>query len=216
MHDLQRAGGIAGLVAAATYLFGMAMLFTLLVPAGYDPEGPSVDFAVGHTGLLILWNVVIYPVNAVALIALTLALGERLKPGAPGLSKLAVAHGLIWAALVFAAGMAMVVGLKSAAAVFATDPEGAAQIFQVAHLIENGVGGGVELAGGIWAIYVAIAALRGGTLPRLLALFGLVLGVAGVLTLIPAAAEAAGALFGLGFIIWFAWAGVVLLRAPAG
>jgi hypothetical protein len=40
---------------------------------------------------------------------------------------------------------------------------------------------------------------------------GVVVGVAGTVTLVPQLAEAA-ALFGLGFIAWFIWAGLVLLR----
>ena len=201
MQDLQRAGGYAGLVAAATYVFGMALLVAVLIPAGYDPEAPEVAVALDHLGLLTLWNAVIYPANAVALVILVLALGERLRPATPGLATLSVAHGLIWAALVFAAGMAMIVGLRSAAG--AEAPETAARIFETAQLVENGLGGGVEFAGGIWAIYVGLAALRGGGLPRLLALVALGLGVVGVTTLLPAAAAVAGPIFGLGFILWF-------------
>jgi hypothetical protein len=40
---------------------------------------------------------------------------------------------------------------------------------------------------------------------------GLAVGVAGMATLVPQLAEA-GAIFGLGFIAWFTWAGLVLLR----
>ena len=212
MNDLKRAGGYAGLAAALTYIFGMVLMFALLLPAGYDSEASQVEFAVANTGLLTIWNVVIYPVNAVALIILALALGDQLKPATPGLARLSVAHGLIWAALVFAAGMAMIVGLRSAAAAHGTDPEAAARIFEVSQLIELGIGGGVELAGGIWVLYISVAALRGQTLPRLLALFGFVLGLCGALTLIPALEPVVAPVFGLGFILWFAWAGLVLLR----
>ena len=212
MRDLERAGGFAGLGAALSYVVGMALLFAVLLPAGYDTEAPDAAFAVDHLGLMSLWNVVVYPLNAVFLILLTLALGDRLKPGAPTLARLAVVHGLLWSVLVFAAGMAMIVGLRATAAAFGADPGAAARIFEVTHLIENGLGGGVELAGGIWVSYVAVAGLRGQTLPRPLAWFGLVLGVCGVVTLIPAAAPVTGAIFGLGFIAWFAWAGVVLLK----
>ena len=41
---------------------------------------------------------------------------------------------------------------------------------------------------------------------------GLVVGTAGVLTVVPGLAEPSAVLFGLGFIAWFAWAGLVLRR----
>jgi hypothetical protein len=46
---------------------------------------------------------------------------------------------------------------------------------------------------------------------------GVVVGIAGTVTLVPQWADAA-AIFGLGFIAWYVWAGLVLLRdnRPAG
>jgi hypothetical protein len=41
---------------------------------------------------------------------------------------------------------------------------------------------------------------------------GIATGVIGAWTLLPAVADAATAMFGIAFIVWFVWAGVVLLR----
>jgi len=35
MNGLQKMGGVAALIMAATFVVGIALLFTLLVPAGY-------------------------------------------------------------------------------------------------------------------------------------------------------------------------------------
>jgi len=53
---LTRAGGIAALTCAATYLFGLVLLGTLLAPAGYgsndiDPAA-AVAFDAAPPGLL--------------------------------------------------------------------------------------------------------------------------------------------------------------------
>jgi len=50
---------------------------------------------------------------------------------------------------------------------------------------------------------------------RVLNYLGLVIGVAGILTVIPPLGEL-GAIFGLGFIVWFAWAGIVMVRSSPG
>ncbi len=77
--------------------------------------------------------------------------------------------------------------------------------------VQNGLGGGNEIAGGVWVLLVSWAALRTAVLPRALNYLGLTAGAAGLITVIPAL-EAVGAVFGIGLIIWFAWVGVVLLK----
>jgi hypothetical protein len=36
---------------------------------------------------------------------------------------------------------------------------------------------------------------------------------AGILTVVPALADVFTSVFGLGFIVWFTWAGIVMLRS---
>lgn len=60
---------------------------------------------------------------------------------------------------------------------------------------------------------VSVAALRTGALPKALNILGIVIGMAGTLMLVPAFAENGGAVFGLGFIVWFFWAGIVMMRS---
>lgn len=40
----------------------------------------------------------------------------------------------------------------------------------------------------------------------------MLVGIAGILTVIPELADVLTYVFGLGFIVWFAWVGVVMLR----
>ena len=51
-----------------------------------------------------------------------------------------------------------------------------------------------------------------GGLPRALNYLGLVVGGAGILTIVPALGELGGIMFGLGQIVWFVWLGMVMLR----
>ena len=77
--------------------------------------------------------------------------------------------------------------------------------------VQNGLGGGNEIAGGVWVLLVSWAALTTAALPRALNYLGLTAGAAGLITVIPAL-EAVGAVFGIGLIIWFGCLGVLLLK----
>jgi hypothetical protein len=77
--------------------------------------------------------------------------------------------------------------------------------------VEEGLGGGIEVPGGLWVLLVSIAGLRGATLPRQLHYLGVGNGLAGILTIVPGV-ELFAVVFGLGMLAWFAWVGVALLR----
>jgi hypothetical protein len=79
--------------------------------------------------------------------------------------------------------------------------------------VENGLGGGETIAGSLWILLVSWAALQAGGLPRALNYFGVVIGVAGMLSTVVPALEVVGIVFGLGFIVWFAWLGIVMLSS---
>lgn len=70
---------------------------------------------------------------------------------------------------------------------------------------------------GIFLVVLSLAAhdrLKAGALPKLLGYLGVVIGAAGLVTVIPALGEV-GAIFGLGLIAWWAWLGIVMLRSRA-
>jgi hypothetical protein len=86
--------------------------------------------------------------------------------------------------------------------------------------VQLGLGGGNEIVGGVWVLLVGWAALRAGELPRALNYLGVVIGVSGILTVVPVsrvlgAVEMLGLVFGLGFIVWFVWLGIIMLRNGA-
>jgi hypothetical protein len=79
--------------------------------------------------------------------------------------------------------------------------------------VQDGLGGGNEIVGGLWTLLVSWAALRGGGLPKALNYPGLVVGVAGLLTVVPALELVLRFVFGLGQLVWFVWLGIVMLRS---
>lgn len=214
---LARAGGFAALICAATYLTGFVLLVTLLAPLGYgtsdiDPVA-VLDFNEARPGILTAWNNTIYVLNTLALIVLVVALSERSATTTPGWAAVTKGFGLVWAALVLGAGMIANVALERAAHLRPTDPAGAVELWTTLHAVELGLGGGNEIAGGVWIGCVSLAGLIGERLPRPVAWLGLMTGLGGLATVVPPIRDLAGAVFGLGAIAWFLAIGAVLVRA---
>jgi hypothetical protein len=210
----QRLGGVAALVAAATFVFGFALFATTLsdYTTGDPTPAESVAFVADNEAVLYLWNAVILILFGVVLVPLVLALHRRVRPRAPVLASAAGAFGIIWAGLVIAAGMIGNIGLGTVADLQESDPAQAQAVWSALDSVQNGLGGGNEVVGGLWVLLVSLAALRTRVLPAPLNYLGIAAGAAGIVTIVPAL-ELVGAIFGLGLIVWFAWVGIVLLRA---
>jgi Domain of unknown function (DUF4386) len=212
MNDLQKMGGVAALIQAAAYVVGLGLALTLLAPVlDADPD-QYVAFLVDNLILMHIWHLIIYLVAGVFLVVLALALHERIEADSPAMAQTATAFGLIWAGLVIASGMLMINDAGVVAEIYDKDPAQAASVWLALSAVEEGLGGAIELPGGLWVLLLSWAALRAGGLPRALNYLGAVIGVAGILTVVPTL-EALGVAFGLGFIVWFAWVGIVMLRA---
>ena len=214
MNNLQKMGGVAALVEAATYLVGIVVAFTVLAPIWELDPAQYVAFLVDNQNFMHIWHLIIYLVNGIFLIVLVLALYERLKAGSPAMAQVATAVGLIWAGLIIASGLLIINDLGVIADLYAQDPAQAATIWVALSAVENGLGGAVELPGGLWVLLVSWAALQGGELPKALNYLGLLVGTVGVVTAVPGLGEL-GAVFGLGSIVWFMGLGIVLLRSSS-
>lgn len=216
MKDSQKMGGVAALIEAATFVVGFALAATLLAPytTGNPDPGESVAFLADNQTIMYVWTLIIYVVFGVFLVVLSLALYERLKVGSPATAQTATAFGLIWAGLVIASGMLIINDLGVVADLYSSDPAQAESVWLALNSVEEALGGVIELPAGLWVLLLSWAALRAGGLPRALSYLGMVIGVAGILTVVPAL-EALTAVFGLGLIVWFAWLGIVMLRGSA-
>jgi hypothetical protein len=213
MFNLQKAGGLAAFFETLAYLIGFGVMATLLDPG--NTEGWSSDqklaFVLERKALFQTWTLFIYVAFGIALVVLTVALHERLIHRAPDLMKIATPFGLIWAGLVIASGMIASVGLEAVAAIHARDVAQATSVWLTIDVVQNGLGGGVEVVGGVWVLLISAAVLRSLTLPRMLGYLGLVVGLSGVLTVVPFLKDLT-MVFGISQIFWFTWIGVAMMR----
>jgi len=213
MRDRQKVGGVAALVEAGTFVVGIVMFVTVLADytTGDPTPAESVAFLVDHQAALFVWNLIIFVVFGLALVPVVLALHERLKAGSPALAQASTAFGLVWVGLVLGAGMITNVGIGTIADLDDTDSAQAEAVWSALDSVQNGLGGGNEIAGGMWVLLVSLAALRSGVLPSALNYLGIISGVAGLITVVPAL-EPVGAIFGVGLIAWFTSLGIFMLR----
>lgn len=217
MFSLHKVGGLAALFAALAYVIGFAIMATLLDPG--DSTGWSaaekLAFVLQRKALFQAWVLVIYVAFGIALVVLTAALHERLETEASGWMKVATPFGFIWAGLVIASGMVSSVGLESVAAMHARDVAQAVSMWLSIGAIQDGLGGGVEIVGGVWVLLLCAALFRSTGFHRGLAWLGIVIGLSGVLTVVPVLKDL-GMVFGIIQIPWFAWLGLTMLRDQRG
>ena len=212
MMSLQKWGGAAALYEALAYIIGIVGFVAVVnISENADPL-QKVAAIVENQGVLSMLYLIVYVAWGAMLVVLSLALHERLQGHKSAVARTATAFGIIWAVLVIASGMIYNVGMETAVSLYAQNPEQAATVWLAIESVFNGLGGGVEVVGGIWVVLLSVAALRNGGLPRAFNIFGLLVGAAGLVTVVPALSEIGGMVFGLTQIVWFAWLGIALLR----
>jgi len=213
MKNLQKMGGVAALYGAAAYLF--AMVGYLLVLGDVFVEDPIQRAAllVENRSFLYILNLFTYTVFGIFLVVLVLALYDRLKVGSPALVLTATAIGLIWTCVVISSGMIANIGMGTVVDIYRKDPAQAATVFLAIDSVTSGLGGGGgEILGGTWILLISWAALRTGEFPKVLNYLGVVVGAAGLLSVVPVLGELRGLIFGLGQLPWFIWLGIIMLR----
>ena len=175
-----------------------------------DPSG-SLGFLLDHHAALSGWYLVLYLLGGAAMALVSLGVGARLA-AAPVLAKASTALGLIWSGMLVASGSIALVGQQAAVELYAQDPDLALSTWVSTTVVQDALGGGIEVAGALWAAVVGLAVLRSRALSA--GLGGLALGLAtvGMVTVVPVAAEAATSVFGLGLILWFTWLGLAMRR----
>lgn len=214
MVSLRKAGASAAFVEAGCYIIGFVAIATVLNPGNTEDwsQLQKLEFILARKLTFQMWNIAIYLVFGLALVVLASAIHAHLRTHAPEIMAVATPFGMIWAGLVIASGMVANVGLEMVAATYSDSVSRAAEAWAILGAVQDGLGGGVEIVGGMWVLLLSLGALRSpGAFPASLSFLGLFTGTAGLLTIVPALG-ALGAVFGLSQIVWFVYVGIVLLQ----
>ena len=199
---------------AAAHLIGIVIFLVILDYISITDPAQKVAMNIENQTVVFSTNLLMYVFFGFALIVLSLALYDRLKSGSPAIMQVATAIGIIWAGSLIASGMVANAGLATVVPLYAKDPVQAALVWQGIEAVANGLGNANgEILGGLWVLLVSLAALRAGGLPKGLNILGLLVGAAGIISIIPGLTGVMVGFFGLGQIIWFVWLGSILLRS---
>lgn len=212
MQSLQKLGGIGALIAGGTFVVGLVMFVTIFGDF-VSASGPAaaVEFITNNQAPLYLWNNTIHIVFGIVLVPLVLAIVDRLREAHSPLARVASVFGLIWSGVIISTGMIINIAYATVSDLQGTDPEMASTVWAVLDAVTNGLGGGNEVLGGVWVLGISIVALRERLFSRWVNYLGVVMGVAGLVTVVPALEEV-GSVFGLGLIVWFIAVGITLIK----
>lgn len=213
LKKLQKIGGVCAILEALIYISAFIVYGIILVyPNANASIAEELNFLSDNYITLSILNLVSYVLFGILLAVLVLAIHQRLKNYSPSFSKLASVFGIIWVGLVIASGMISNIGLKYVIETGIKEPENAMQIWSSISIISEGLGGGNEIVGGIWVLLLSIIALKGQLLSKPLIFLGIIVGIAGILTVYPL--DLFTEIFGISQIIWFFWIGIFMIRKP--
>ncbi len=188
-------------------IFGVALSF---------PQAESVSAKIAYIleqqSILSLAYTIGYLLFGCILLIGVQAIHARFNALSSPLLNTASAFGFIWVVLMMCSGMVALVGMNTMLSLFAKGSPHADTLFYVYTTVVNGLGGGVELVGGLWVLLISLYGLKTAQLAKGLHVAGLAVGTFGVLTLfqsVPVMKEA----FGLSQIVWFIWMGFALLKS---
>ena len=210
-HKLQKIGGISAILEGLIYIFTFVIYGGVLAFPKADASSiEKLNFLSNNFITLSAINLVSYVMFGILLAVLVLAIHQRLKNDVPILTSLASLFGVIWVGLVISSGMIANIGLKTVVDLGANSPEDAMLIWRSVAIVSEGLGGGNEIVGGVWVLLLSIVAFKSKSFSKPLNILGLVVGIAGVVTIFPL--EIFTEIFGLSQIVWFMWMGVAMMR----
>lgn len=212
MKTLQKMGGIAALYEAAAYIVGMIGFLTVVDVSSVADPVQQVALMADNLTFLYIMHLFVYVVWGISMVVLALALYERLKAGSPAIVQTATVFGIFWGCVIIIAGMIHNVGMQTVVDLYGKDPTQAGTVWLTISSVFRGFGGANEAIGGIWILLLSWAAFRTGELSKVLNYLGVVVGAAGIISIVPALAALLIYIFALGQIVWFVWLGMVLLR----
>ena len=205
-----KAGALAAFGMASCYIIMFIIYGAILTAPASDDVLDKIQFVQANQDLIGFTYVLGYLLFGCFLLITTIALHNSVKSKPSILLTSGTAFGLIWVVLMMCSGMIGLIGMQTMLELHSESSPHAVSLFYSYGVITNALGGGIELVGGLWVLFISLSGMRHKRLPRALHILGVIVGSLGVLTLVQSVPEFKMA-FGLSQIAWFAWVGFALL-----
>lgn len=209
----QKIGGAAALYLALALIAAMPYFLLVVDYPSATTAADKVALVVAHYGSLYAVYLASYVLFGFAVALLALTLYDRMDGHASVAVRIATAAGLLWSVALVFSGMVTTYGMTTILELHKTDGVASVQAWQAIEPVALALGGaGGELLGGLWVLLVSLVALRTGAFPKPVVWLGLLIGLVGLVSIVPALSSATIA-FGLLEIFWFLSVGWVLLKS---
>lgn len=210
---LQKFGGFCSISLGLIYIIAFIVYGGILeYPKADATEIERINFLSDNYVMLSTINLISYVLFGILLAVLVVSIHQKIKDNLPNLSILASVFGVIWVGLVIASGMIANIGLNSVIEIGIEEPQKAIAIWTSVGIVSEGLGGGNEIVGGVWVLLLSIAAFKYLIFSKLLNYIGLLVALAGILTILPF--DIFKEIFGVSQIVWFVWIGISMIRKP--
>ncbi|TVZ14862.1 hypothetical protein [Maribacter sp. MAR_2009_72] len=210
---LQKLGGFCSISLGLIYIIAFIVYGGILAyPKADATDIERVNFLSDNYVMLSTTNLISYVLFGILLAVLVVSIHQKIKDNLPNLSILASVFGVIWVGLVIASGMIANIGLNSVIKIGIEEPQKAISIWTSTGIVSEGLGGGNEIVGAIWVLLLSIAALKYSFFSKPLNFLGLLVALAGILTILPFVVFKE--IFGISQIVWFVWIGIAMIRKP--
>jgi hypothetical protein len=214
MNSIQKIGGIGAVMMATYFVWIFTFVFAVLPAQGFTTPEALIDPVKGLTSwtnspalyLLSLADLLF----AAGLALAVLALYARLRSESASGVQIGTVAGLVAVPLFLATGMTAIIGIPQIIGMYQDNPNGASAAYAAVNALNSALGFAAVFAYGWWLGFVNWNALRAGTLPKPLALVGLVLAVACILFFAIQMLAPITLVLGL---VWSLWLGIVLLQS---
>ena len=219
MNDFQKIGGVASFIQAALLIGAIGLAIVAFPAIGLTVNdlaagsGKFLEGSAKYPAIFALLDFVLLA-GAVVILIVALVLHERWRNKSLQLANLVVASALVLATLRLATGLTMFIGTSRIVDLYGQDHAQAITAYAAFSAVTAGMEESSRFAAGCFLILAGWAALRAHDLPRLVAYFGIVVGVDQLLEVfVRPLAPVFGLAAGIGLIIWSVWLGVLLLRS---
>lgn len=217
---IQKSGGIAAIIQASTYIFGMILFLGILNTSNSATPIDQIRYLIDNRDIYYIGYIVIGLIFSFSLIVLVRATFTVFKQHSKDLIACNSVVGYIWACIVISAYMIHLVHIGVMANLLPKDPEMAITVNHTIKIITSALGGGIELIGAVWVLGISFLGLKFKIFSKWLHYWGYVVSISGVLTLFSGISflsenilfSLMTAIFGLGQIIWFVFLGIALLK----